>query len=189
MYILPKHNKQKHTNIQYFMFMRKPRDSNPEAAQHDHRFSRPADYQLSQTSKFNFLWAQVKLRNFLVYNEQCLRSAAPYNIFIHPSWCTLLRGVRTSFIFLEPLVGLEPTTSSLQVRCNYQLCYRGSLIYIPIINITQYKKISNNNKKCFPNNAPMELPNGLLPIIYHKRLKVSGLETSYYKPFFAIILN
>ena len=106
--------------------MRKPRDSNPEAAQHDHRFSRPADYQLSQTSKFNFLWAQVKLRNFLVYNEQCLRSAAPYNIFIHPSWCTLLRGVRTSFIFLEPLVGPEPTTSSLQVRCNYQLCYRGN---------------------------------------------------------------
>lgn len=44
-------------------------------------------------------------------------------------------------------------------------------------------------KKCFPNSTPMELPNGLLPIIYNKRLKVSGLETGYYKPFFTIFLT
>lgn len=56
---------------------------------------------LSILPKFNFLWAQVKLRNFLVYNERCLRSAAPYNIFIHPSCCTLLRGVRTSFTLIS----------------------------------------------------------------------------------------
>ena len=76
-------------------------------------------HQFEYASKFNFLWAQVKLRNFLVYNERCLRSAAPYNIFIHPSCCTLLRGVRTSFTFFR--ASSRTRTNNILITSEVQL--------------------------------------------------------------------
>ena len=123
------------------MNWRRDRDSNPEAAHHDQRFSRPPDSQLSHLSEIDTLGLHSttlptfldKIRLIVKAEREGFEPPDPLLSFLRGS--TIASLIKTSYICLRAI-----NQVASRIRCRFSLLFSFTvpitLLYVPMTSIT-----------------------------------------------------